>query len=102
MPGFDRISSPDGVGELKPVTDAHVLQKEKGRFCPVVNKPVQLFLLLNHADSFRGQLVENLRASMNYDFMNDQLLVGRIEVEGEPGIRLDPRRGKEFLSYMDE
>ena len=39
---------------------------------------------------------------MNDDLVDDQLLVGRIEVEGEPRIRLDPHRRNKLLSHMNE
>src|SRR6266513_5833655 len=102
MPSFDRVSPSDSISELKPIPDTDVLQEKKRRFCSIINQAVQLFLLLNKPNSFRRQLVQNLPASMNDNLVDDQLLIGRIEVEGNPRIRLDPRRRNKLLSHMNE
>ena len=81
MPRFNRIAPPHSISEFDPVPDSHIFQEQEGRFCPIVNQAVQLFFLLDNPDFSGIQLVQNLVASMNDDFVNHQLLIRWVEGE---------------------
>jgi hypothetical protein len=79
----DRVPSPQGVGVLDHVAHPHVLEEQDGRQRAVVDLVLELALPLDGLDLPPREPIERLALPEDPHLVEDQDLVGGIEVDGE-------------------